>query len=163
VDQSVLDRARHVELLVLDVDGVLTDGSLFFGPEGEALKKFHVRDGAGIKAVLEAGIAVAVISSRSSRTVDTRMRELGVTEVLQGCSDKLEALGGILPRLRVDLGRVACMGDDVPDVPMMQRAGFSVAVSDAHEAAKSVAHYCTAARGGHGAVREVCDLLLMAR
>jgi 3-deoxy-D-manno-octulosonate 8-phosphate phosphatase (KDO 8-P phosphatase) len=163
VDQSVLERARHVELLVLDVDGVLTDGSLFFGPEGEVLKKFHVRDGAGIKAVLKAGIAVAVISSRSSRTVDTRMRELGVTEVLQGCSDKLDALDGILPRLRVDLGRVACMGDDVADVPMMQRVGFPVAVNDAHEAVKSVAHFCTAAPGGHGAVREVCDLLLMAR
>ena len=158
-----MERAKKVELLVLDVDGVLTDGSLYYGPDGEAIKRFHVHDGAGIKAVLQAGIKVAVISSRQASAVDNRMSELGVADVLQGSRDKLEALNGLVGRLGIELSAVACVGDDVADVPMMRSVGLAIAVVDAQQQARESAHYSTSAKGGYGAVREVCDLLLVAR
>ena len=161
--EQALERAKNTELLILDVDGVLTDGSLYYGPDGEVIKRFHVHDGAGIKAVLEAGIKVAVISSRRTPAVDKRMHELGVSHVLQGVGDKLQALNELGERLGIELNAVACVGDDVSDVPMMRSVGLAVAVADARQQAKESAHYSTAARGGHGAVREVCDLLLVAR
>ena len=163
MEQGTLERAKEIELLVLDVDGVLTDGGLYYGPDGEAFKRFHVHDGAGIKALLEAGIRVAVISSRQAPAVDHRMKELGVSEVLQGIADKLQALNGLVERLGLELGAVACVGDDVADVPMMRNVGLAVAVADARQQTKEAAHHSTSARGGHGAVREVCDLLLVAR
>ena len=163
MEASTLERAKAIELLVLDVDGVLTDGSLFYGPDGEALKRFHVHDGAGIKTVLAAGIKVAVISARQSPAVQTRMRELGVEDVQQGCDDKLQALQGLMERLNVGPERVACIGDDLTDVPMMRNVGLSVAVLNAQQQAIDAAHYTTEAKGGHGAVREVCNLLLVAR
>ncbi len=160
---DTLARARNIELLVLDVDGVLTDGGLYYGAAGESLQRFHVHDGAGIKAVMAAGIAVAVISARRTPAVAARMKELGVEAVLQGEQDKLAALAGLAGEMGIGWDAVACIGDDTADVAMMLRAGLAIAVADATAPALEAAHHQTSARGGHGAVREVCDLLLLAR
>lgn len=159
----VTERAGDIRLLVLDVDGVLTDGRLFFSAQGEELKAFHVRDGAGIVQLLRAGLQVAVISGRDSRAVERRMAELGVTWVRQGVNDKLAALRELLDILALGPQAVACVGDDTPDVPLLKAARLGVAVADAHPAVRECAHHVTRLPGGQGAVREVCDLLLQAR
>lgn len=155
--------AAEIELLVLDVDGVLTDGRLWYGPDGEVLKAFHVRDGYGIRRLLAAGIRVAVISGRSSIAVAERMRELGVDEVLQGVGDKGRALAGLLGRLGIPAHRVACLADDTPDLDLLAAVGLPAAVADAHPATLAAAVHVTRAAGGQGAVREFCDFLLAAR
>lgn len=155
--------AQRIALLVLDVDGVLTDGSLWFGPRGEALKRFHVHDGHGIKLAAAAGIQVAVISSRRSAAVTARCRELGMRQVQQGVRDKSRALDTLLTRLGMLESQVACIGDDTPDIPLFMRVGLGVAVKDAHPLAARAAHCRTTLPGGHGAVREVVDWLLAAR
>lgn len=152
-----------IHLLVLDVDGVLTDGRLWFGPRGEQLKVFHVHDGYGVKAVQAAGIAVAVITSRRSPAVARRCRELQIAHLVQGARDKLAAFEQLRARLGVPAAACACIGDDVPDVPVLESVGLSFAVADAHPAARDAAHRVTRLPGGRGAVREVCDLLLEAR
>jgi 3-deoxy-D-manno-octulosonate 8-phosphate phosphatase (KDO 8-P phosphatase) len=158
------ERARGVRLAILDVDGVLTDGSLWFGPEGEALKRFNILDGHGLKMLQEAGVAVAILSGRKSAAVDARARELGIKHVVQGASDKLAEFARLRARAGgVDEGACAFVGDDLPDIAVMERCGLAVAVANAVEAVKARAHYVTRAHGGHGAVREVCDLLLAAR
>jgi 3-deoxy-D-manno-octulosonate 8-phosphate phosphatase (KDO 8-P phosphatase) len=149
-----------IRLLVLDVDGVLTDGRLYFGPRGEALKVFDVRDGAGIVQLQRAGVAVAVISGRRSPMVTVRCRELGVRHVHQGVSDKLAALRRLCARLKLTPAACACVGDDLPDVPLMRAAALSFAVADAHHDARRAADVVTRRPGGRGAVREVCDHLL---
>jgi 3-deoxy-D-manno-octulosonate 8-phosphate phosphatase (KDO 8-P phosphatase) len=154
---------RRVQLLVLDVDGVLTDGRLFYGPKGEALKAFHVRDGHGIKQVAANGITVAIISGRKSAAVARRARELGIRHVTQGATDKLSALMRLAKSRRVALEHCACVGDDTPDAPMLHAAGVAIAVADAHSDALAVANLVTTRPGGYGAVREVCDWLLDAR
>lgn len=155
--------ARRLELLVLDVDGVLTDGGLWFGPRGEQLKRFHVRDGHGIRLVAAAGVTVAVISGRRSAAVTARCRELGVRHVLQGVADKSAALDRLLGRLALHESQVACVGDDTPDIPLFLRVAFAVAVRDAHPLAAAAAHGTTTLPGGHGAVREVVDWILARR
>lgn len=152
-------RAAAIRLLVLDVDGVLTDGRLYFSAEGEALKAFHVRDGAGIVQLRKLGLTVAVISGRTSRAVDYRMRELGVSHVKQGIGDKQQALQALLNELNLDRQALACIGDDTPDIPMLKMAHLAVAVQDAHPQVRAAAHYVTQQAGGQGAVREVCDLI----
>jgi 3-deoxy-D-manno-octulosonate 8-phosphate phosphatase (KDO 8-P phosphatase) len=152
--------AATIRLLVLDVDGVLTDGRLYFGPRGETLKVFHVRDGYGIRAVQAAGISVAVITGRRSRAVAARCRELNIAHVMQGQADKLAALKRLCARLRIDPRECACVGDDVVDVPLFSVAGLSFAVADAHAAARRAAQHITRLPGGAGAVREVCDRLI---
>ncbi|HEX4052469.1 MAG TPA: HAD-IIIA family hydrolase [Steroidobacteraceae bacterium] len=152
-----------IRLLVLDVDGVLTDGRLRYGPYGERDKVFHVRDGHGIKAVRAAGIDVGVISGRRSAAVQRRCRELGIGHLLQGVEDKGAAFASLIARLGVTASQCACIGDDVPDLPILQQAGLAVAVADAHATALAAAHRRTRAAGGFGAVREVCDWLLAAR
>jgi 3-deoxy-D-manno-octulosonate 8-phosphate phosphatase (KDO 8-P phosphatase) len=154
---------QAIELLVLDVDGVLTDGRLHYGPEGEINKVFHVRDGHGIKALQAAGVRVAVISGRDSRAVARRCAELGVGDVLQGVADKAAAFAALTARLGIDARAAACVGDDTPDVALMQHVGLAVAVADAHADARRAAHRRTRLPGGAGAVREVCDWLLAAR
>ena len=153
----------RVRLLVLDVDGVLTDGRLFYGPKGELLKAFHVRDGHGIKQVAAAGITIAIISGRKSAAVARRARELGIRHVTQGANDKLSALRKLAKARRVSLEECACVGDDTPDAPILAAAGVGVAVADAHEDALAVADLVTSRAGGQGAVREVCDWLIAAR
>lgn len=157
---TLIERANDVRLLVLDVDGVLTDGRLYFTARGEEMKCFHVRDGAGIVQLLRADLQVAVISGRDSRAVERRMNELGVTWVRQGIVDKLAALRELLDIVGLTTQQVACMGDDLADVPLLEAARLAVTVADAHPSAKSRAHFITQALGGHGAVREVCDLIL---
>jgi 3-deoxy-D-manno-octulosonate 8-phosphate phosphatase (KDO 8-P phosphatase) len=156
-------QAAEIALLVLDVDGVLTDGRLWYGPDGESLKSFHVRDGHGIKALSAAGVAVAVITGRKSEAVAARMRELGVDEVAQGVGDKSLALAELLERSAVDARRVACLVDDTPDLGLMAAVGLPAAVADAHPDVLAAAKHVTRAAGGRGAVREFCDFLLAAR
>ena len=153
----------QVSLVVLDVDGVLTDGRLWYGPDGESLKVFDVRDGHGIKNLIAAGIGVAVISGRRSGAVTARMRELGVADVAQGVKDKARALAELLKRNAIEAKRVACLVDDTPDLGLMAAVGLPAAVADAHPEVLAAAQHVTRARGGRGAVREFCDWLIAAR
>lgn len=152
-----------IELLVLDVDGVLTDGRLYFSGKGEALKAFNVRDGHGIKLLMGSGVEVAALSGRRSSAVTARMRELGVRRLVQGCTDKVAALRRLTRHLDIDPLSCACIVDDTPDLPLMSAVGFAAAVADAHPLVVSAAHWIAKAAGGHGAVRELCDALLRAR
>lgn len=160
---DVREQAARIRLAVFDVDGVFTDGRLYYGADGAELKAFHTRDGHGIKELLRSGIQVAVISGRRSAAVTRRMQELGITHVFQGCDDKLPVLEQLLKQLGIAAEATACVGDDAPDLPLIQRAGLGIAVSDAHPAVRAVAQLTTRAAGGEGAVREVCDLILAAR
>ncbi len=153
----------RIRLLALDVDGVLTDGRLYFGARGETLKVFHVRDGHGIRLLMGSGVEVAAISGRRSAAVTARMRELGVRHVVQGCSDKVGALQGLCDRLGIETRHCACLVDDTVDLPLMSAVGFAGAVADAHPLALAAAHWVSAAGGGCGAVRELCDAMLRAR
>lgn len=157
---TLVERAKDIRLLVLDVDGVLTDGRLYFSAKGEEMKCFHVRDGAGIVQLLRAGLQVAVISGRQSKAVERRMTELGVTWIRQGIEDKLAALRELLDILGLGPQAVACIGDDRAELPLFEVARLAVAVADAHVSVKSHAHFITQASGGQGAVREICDLIL---
>ena len=152
----------NIQLLILDVDGVLTDGRLYFGAKGEALKVFHVRDGHGIKLLMAAGVQVAAFSGRRSAATAARLRELRVPAV-QGCADKLAAFNKLTKRLKVDPLNCACIVDDTPDLPLMSAVGFAAAVADAHPVVLSAAHWIARSPGGLGAVRELCDALLRAR
>jgi 3-deoxy-D-manno-octulosonate 8-phosphate phosphatase (KDO 8-P phosphatase) len=160
---DIAARAADIRLLVLDVDGVLTDGRLYFTSRGEEMKCFHVRDGAGIVQLLRAGVQVAIVSGRNSQAVELRASELGVTFVRQGVNDKLAALNELLARLNLNVDAVACMGDDSADLPIMNVARLAISVPDAHASAKSCAQLITTAHGGKGAVREACDVILAAR
>jgi 3-deoxy-D-manno-octulosonate 8-phosphate phosphatase (KDO 8-P phosphatase) len=152
-----------IQLLILDVDGVLTDGRLYFGSQGEALKVFHVRDGHGIKLLLAAGVQVAAFSGRRSAATAARLRELGVATVIQGCRDKLLALNKLSKRLKLDPLNCACIVDDTPDLALMSAVGLAAAVADAHPIVLSAAHWIARSPGGLGAVRELCDAILRAR
>ncbi len=153
----------RIQLLVLDIDGVLTDGRLYFGARGEALKVFHVRDGHGIKLVMAAGLTVAAFSGRRSAAAAARLRELRVPHVVQACSDKVVALQRLTAQLNIDPLNSACLVDDTPDLPLMSAVGVAGAVADAHPLVRSAAHWLAQARGGEGAVRELCDAMLRAR
>jgi 3-deoxy-D-manno-octulosonate 8-phosphate phosphatase (KDO 8-P phosphatase) len=152
-----------IELLVLDVDGVLTDGRLYFGARGETLKVFHARDGHGIKLLAATGLHIAAVSGRRSAAVTARMRELRVKHVVQGCSDKVEALQMLCARLGTTPLLTACIVDDTVDLPLMSAVGFAGAVADAHPLVLTAAHWVAKSEGGRGAVRELCDALLRAR
>lgn len=157
-----LARARAVRLAAFDVDGVLTDGGLVLGPAGEEFKRFHVRDGQGLVMLREAGFALAVITGRDSPVVAHRMAELGVHHVYQGRRDKLAALAELSARSGIVAANICYVGDDLPDIPVLRAVGFGVAVADAHPAVAAIAHYRTSLPGGHGAAREVAELLLAA-
>ncbi len=152
--------AAGIRLAVFDVDGVFTDGLIWIGSDGTEYKSFSVRDGVGVKALIRAGIDVAVISGRSSRAVDIRMAELGVEHVVQGCSDKVPALEALMSRLDIAPAQVAYLGDDLPDLPAMRVAALPATVADAPDAVKALALWTTASQGGRGAVREFCEFLL---
>ncbi|RLA14177.1 MAG: hypothetical protein DRQ60_06920 [Gammaproteobacteria bacterium] len=156
----LFDIAAKIKLLILDVDGVMTDGTLWFGDDGAEYKGFNVKDGHGIKELIRNGIDVAVITGRRSSAVDRRMVELGIVHYYAGQADKMAAYDELLLSLRLQSNQVAYIGDDEPDAPVMQRCSLPVAVADAHASAKLVAGLITDARGGNGAVREVCDLLI---
>ncbi|MCU0764486.1 MAG: HAD-IIIA family hydrolase [Burkholderiaceae bacterium] len=156
-------RAAALRLLVLDVDGVLTDGRLYFGADGEALKVFDVRDGHGIKLLREAGIEVAILSARRSPVVERRARELGITRVVQGAADKGAGLVELMAALQVGSEQCGYIGDDWPDLAALARAGFAATVADAAPEVRRVAHWISAAPGGRGAVRELAEFILRAQ
>lgn len=160
---DVRNRAAEIRLLVLDVDGVLTDGRLTYGPEGEALKTFHVRDGLGIRLLAHEGIRIAVLSARKSPALLARCRDLRVEHVLAGRDDKLKALFELLEATGIAPDHVAHVGDDILDLPVMRKVGLGIAVHDAHPLVRSEADWVTELPGGHGAVREISDGLLDAR
>jgi 3-deoxy-D-manno-octulosonate 8-phosphate phosphatase (KDO 8-P phosphatase) len=157
---SLSDRCARVELLVLDVDGVLTDGSIVYGDDGVEVKAFHVRDGSGLKLWQREGKRAAVISGRTSRAVEVRAAELGIDPVIQGTPDKLAAYRQLLAGAGLGPEQVCFVGDDLPDLPLLVNCGLAVAVADACPEVRAEAHYVTRARGGRGAVREVIELIL---
>jgi 3-deoxy-D-manno-octulosonate 8-phosphate phosphatase (KDO 8-P phosphatase) len=153
-------RCQAIELLVMDVDGVLTDGRIVYGDRGEEIKAFHVRDGSGIKLWLKQGKRAAVLTGRKSPIVERRAAELGIGAVIQGADDKLPAFEALLRKEGVTAAQTAYIGDDLPDVPILRRAGLAAAVADACAEARAAAHVVTQACGGQGAVRELVELLL---
>ncbi len=163
VAAEVVEKARGIRLLLLDVDGVLTDGGLRYDDAGGEAKTFHVHDGHGLKMLQRQGVAVGIITSRQSPLVARRAAELGIAHVHQGCADKRAALTELLQTLDFAPDAVAYVGDDVIDLPVMSGVGLAIAVADAHPEVRARAHWITTARGGRGAVRETCDLLLAAR
>jgi 3-deoxy-D-manno-octulosonate 8-phosphate phosphatase (KDO 8-P phosphatase) len=160
---DIRERAARVRIAMFDVDGVLTDGRLCYSDDGRELKWFHVHDGFGLKRLMANGIEVAIITSRMSHIVTERTRELGIAHVYQGQEDKLVCYEQLVHALKLDAAQCAYCGDDLPDLPVMRRVGLSVAVANAHPWVREHAHWRTQHRGGEGAVREVCDLLLAAR
>ncbi len=160
---DVLARARQIRCLFLDIDGVLTDGKLYIGPNGEEIKTNYVRDGLGIKMMLKAGLQVAVISGRPSESMRQRLQWLGVQHIALDTEDKEPAYLRIRAALGLADAQCAHMGDDVPDLPLMRRTGLALSVADAHPRALAAAHWVSRHVGGHGAVREAIDLILDAQ
>jgi len=156
-------RARAVRLAIFDVDGVLTDGTLWIGAKGEAFKAFNILDGHGVKMLQGAGVDTAILSGRESEAVVRRADELGIHRVVQGARDKLAAFEKLLAESGVAADACAFVGDDLPDLPVLRRCGFAVAVANAVEEVKAACHYVTKASGGRGAVREFCELVLRAQ
>ena len=152
-----------MRLVIFDVDGVLTDGRLWYGPGGEELKAFHAFDGHGVKLLRMAGLDTAIISGRTSQAVAERAKELGIEHVVQGADDKRQAFEGMLRRLKVKRDATAYMGDDVVDLPILTRCGFACAPHEAPEDVRRRAHYIASASAGHGAAREVCEFILEAQ
>jgi 3-deoxy-D-manno-octulosonate 8-phosphate phosphatase (KDO 8-P phosphatase) len=161
--RELLAVAARIRLLVLDVDGVLTDGRLWYDADGREIKSFHVRDGFGIQQLQAAGIRVAVISGRSSGAAAARLAELRVPHVYLGRNDKKTVLDALLVELGIAAAEVACVGDDTTDLDIMQMCGLGITVADAHPEVLARAMHITRLGGGRGAVREVCELLLAAR
>jgi 3-deoxy-D-manno-octulosonate 8-phosphate phosphatase (KDO 8-P phosphatase) len=163
VPARVQRKARPVKLLLLDVDGVLTDGGIVMSDSGEEIKRFDVRDGQGIKLLQDSGITVALITGRLSKAVSRRARDLGIVMVYQGVSDKLDAYAKIKAKSRCRDHEIAYVGDDVADLPVLRRVGFAITVDDGWTELKSRVDYVTRCKGGRGAVREVAELLLRAQ
>ena len=153
----------NVRLVAFDVDGVFTDGRFYLSDDGVESKAFHTQDGYGIRRLLDAGITVAVISGRRSGAVDKRMAELGVTHVYQGCKDKVAALSALCGELDIAMGDCAYVGDDEPDLPLLDAVGHAIAVANAVPAVRERCSLTTRAAGGAGAVREICELVLASR
>lgn len=160
---SVMERAKAVRLLILDVDGVLTDGSLQYGIDGETLKTFNVLDGLGIQMLQRTGVATAIISARKSAIVNKRASDLGINIVIQGSHDKLSGFNETVEKLGLRPEQCGFMGDDVIDLPVLTRVGFAVSVPNGRPEVHQVAHYVTDAGGGRGAVREVCEMIMRAQ
>lgn len=159
----ILQKAAKIKLLICDVDGVLTDGHLYLGDTSEILKTFHIHDGLGIKLVQQTGIVVAIITSRESPIVYQRMQSLGVQHIYQHQIDKMPAYENLLSTLQLTDEQVAYVGDDLPDLPLIQRAGLGIAVANANAFVSHHATWQTRTPGGHGAVREICELLMQAQ
>lgn len=157
------EKASRIKLLVLDVDGVLTDGRIIMNDLGREIKYFNVKDGHGLRLLLNAGIDVAIITGRESKTVTHRASDLGIRDVYQGIKDKKSTCERMLKEKGLMKDEVCCMGDDLPDIPMFECIGFPIAVADATKETRESALYVTRNRGGNGAVREVCELILKAR
>ncbi|MBB1311235.1 3-deoxy-manno-octulosonate-8-phosphatase KdsC [Pseudoalteromonas sp. SR41-8] len=155
------ERAQKIKLLICDIDGVFSDGRIYLGNQGEELKAFNTKDGFGIKALINSGFEVAVITGRHSQIVQQRMTSLTVPHIYQGQENKLQAYQQLKDKLQLTDEQIAYIGDDGPDLPVMELVGFAVAVNDAHPLIKRVSHYTTMLPGGFGAVRELTDLLML--
>jgi 3-deoxy-D-manno-octulosonate 8-phosphate phosphatase (KDO 8-P phosphatase) len=162
-DAEVLRRLGKVKLLCLDVDGVLTDGGIYYSDDGHITRKYNVKDGVGIKRAMQAGVEVAIITAGVSGSVPERAKTLGVRHVFSGVEDKLAVVTQLCEALKIDLDAVAHIGDDLNDVPLMEAVGCPITVADADETAFAAAQMITEKKGGEGAVREICDLLVKAR
>ena len=163
IPNQIKERASKIRLLVLDVDGVLTDGTLVYGPNGEEVKHFNVKDGVGIKLLAYYGIEVAIISAKDSLPLKRRISDLSITHAYTGCKDKLTALDELISQLDIDYSEVAYCGDDVIDLKVMKQVGLAVAPQDAYSMVKEHAHIVTQLPGGKGVAREVADILLASR
>ncbi|ESQ11808.1 MAG TPA: 3-deoxy-manno-octulosonate-8-phosphatase KdsC [Chromatiaceae bacterium] len=161
--QDPIERAKPIQVVVFDVDGVLTDGSLFLGDDGQEYKAFNSRDGHGMVMLRQTGVTLAIITGRRSEVVRIRMQSLGVQHVFQGRRDKLPAYEHLKEKLGVNDVQVAYVGDDVVDLPVMSRVGLAVAVADAHPLVLEHAHWHTPHPGGRGAARDVCELIMRAQ
>jgi len=161
--QDILEKARQIKLVIFDVDGVLTDGSLFLGDDGQEYKAFHAKDGLGMKLLQASGVEIGIITARSSKVVEHRMHSLDIKHVYQGQLDKRKAFDALLAKLDLRHEQVAYVGDDVIDLPVMRHAGLAIAVQDAHPLAKQHAHWQTPHNGGRGAARDVCELIMEAQ
>lgn len=161
--QDIMQKAARIRLVIFDVDGVLTDGSLFIGDDGQEYKAFNSLDGHGMKMLQNSGVGIGIITGRSSQVVSLRMQSLGIDHVYQGRREKLPAYEDLKHKLGLEDEQVAYVGDDVVDLPVMTRVGLAVAVQDAHSFTKQHAHWITSSAGGHGAAREVCELLMEAQ
>jgi 3-deoxy-D-manno-octulosonate 8-phosphate phosphatase (KDO 8-P phosphatase) len=161
--ENTIEKAKNIKLLILDVDGVLTDGRLFFDNDGNEYKSFHARDGHGMKILKQTGIIIAVISGRKSNMVALRLKNLGIEHVYQGHENKRSAYLEILEKTGLSSEQTAYVGDDLLDLPIMIQVGFAIAVNDANFAVKEHADWCTNLPGGQGAVREVCDFIMRAQ
>ena len=160
---TVTERARRLRILILDVDGVMTDGTLYYADGGGEMKAFNAHDGQGIKLLQSGGVAAAIITSRRSPLVEARAKDLGIVHLMQGVEDKRAAFDGLLQQLGIGAEEAGFLGDDVVDLPVLRRCGLAMAVPDAPEILKQHVHYVTRARGGQGAVREACELVLRAQ
>lgn len=160
---DIQQRAARIKLMGFDIDGVMTDGRLYFGPEGDFGKGFFSRDGLGLKLLAKSGVKLAIITGRDSTIVTERAANLGIDMVLQGVEDKRAAMAGLLKDAGLDFAQCGYMGDDVIDLPLLRACGFAATVSDAHELALQHAHYVARAPAGAGAVREICELILRAQ
>ncbi len=161
--KDILARAAQIKLLIFDVDGVLTDGRLVFGDDGQEYKAFHSRDGHGMRMLQDSGVAVGIITGRSSKVVEHRMANLGIEHVYQGKREKLPAFEALIAKLELTAEQVAYMGDDVVDLPIMRRVGFAVATNDAHPLVSKHAHWQAPHNGGQGAARDLCELIMEAQ
>ncbi|MBS1218781.1 MAG: 3-deoxy-D-manno-octulosonate 8-phosphate phosphatase [Proteobacteria bacterium] len=161
--QDFLTKAARIRLVIFDVDGVLTDGSLFIGDDGQEYKAFNSRDGHGMKMLQSNGVTIAIITGRSSQVVIHRMASLGIEHVYQGARDKAPVYAELRDKLGLDDSQIAYVGDDVVDLPVMRKVGLAIAVQDAHELVKKHAHWQTPNRGGRGAARDVCEMLMEAQ
>jgi 3-deoxy-D-manno-octulosonate 8-phosphate phosphatase (KDO 8-P phosphatase) len=160
---AAVERASKIKLMIFDVDGVLTDGGLRYGADGELIKTFNVLDGHGIKLLQEYGVQTGIISARLSPIVARRASDLGIQRIQQGIHDKRIAFEQVLQETQLTAEQCGFMGDDVIDLPVMTRVGFAASVPNGHAEVQARAHYVAHARGGHGAVREVCDFILRAQ
>ena len=158
-----LDKLKVIEVLLLDVDGVLTDGGIIYNDDGSETKVFNVRDGLGIRLLQQVGITVGIVTGRQSKALIHRCQNLGITLIYENIKAKAEVLGDIVYKTGIALEKMAFMGDDLSDLPLMQRVGLSIAVADAHEMVIRKADWVTTANGGAGAVREVCESILKAK
>lgn len=163
VSENMIKKAEKIQLLICDVDGVMSDGLIYMGNNGEELKAFNVRDGYGIRCLLTSGIEVAIITGRQSKLLEDRAKTLGITYLYQGQHNKLLAYQQLLDTLTLKPEQTAYIGDDLIDLPVMEKVGLSVAVADAHPLLTPRADYVTRIAGGRGAVRELCDLILLAQ
>lgn len=160
---TIEDKARRVRLAVFDVDGVMTDGTLYLDDDGREMKGFNSLDGHGLKMLSASGVMLAILTGRTSRCVELRAANIGITLVRQGVEDKLEGYVALLAELGLDPAETAYMGDDVVDLPVLHRCGLSVAVPNAHDLVRNRADYVTQAWGGRGAVREACEFIMRAQ